>query len=294
LRRQASGSVAGRWTFRAYLFVIASGIALLAWETWGQQSEPASPAAAADPTRQELTVPLTRGDFTILRFSSKKPSTKAIILFGSGDGGWRDDFEEKVARGLQEQGFDVISFDCAAYSKTDYDLPTLQADFARIAQAAEAPFGGHPPPLIIGGYSMGAEQAVAVAGGPNPPPGIAGLLLISPTSRGRYGLRGVDKMDIPPSGPGTFGLADFAQKLETLRVAQWHGGWDPTDSVAWLDQLRAPYQKLVYPNAWHDFESACPDFLTKLGESATWVASPPGIPLANTPASNSVPEKAAN
>ncbi|HUB67697.1 MAG TPA: AcvB/VirJ family lysyl-phosphatidylglycerol hydrolase [Candidatus Methylacidiphilales bacterium] len=250
--------------------------------------------AGTDPTRQVLTIPLTRGDFTFLRFPSKKPAVKAIILFGSGDGGWRDDFEEKVARGLQEQGFDVISFDCADYSQTDYDLPTLQADMTRIARAAEAPFRGCPPPLIVGGYSMGAEQAVAVAGGPNPPPGIAGLLLISPTSRGRYGLRTLDKMDIPPSGPGTFGLADFAERLGAMRVAQWHGDWDPTDSVAWLSQLSAPHQKLVYPSAWHDFQSACPDFLLKLGASAAWVASPPGVPLANTPAASSVPEKVAN
>ncbi|MCE0498857.1 MAG: alpha/beta fold hydrolase [Methylacidiphilales bacterium] len=230
----------------------------------------------------------------MLRFPSKQPITKAIILFGSGDGGWRDDFEERVGRGLQEQGFDIIGIDCAVYAKTDYDLPTLQIDFTRIAQVAKAPFGGQVPPLIVGGYSMGAEQAIAVAGGPNPPPGIAGLLLISPVSRGRYGLRMIDQMDVPPTGPGTFALADFAGNLGSIRVAQWHGGWDPTDSLAWLEKLRVPHQKLVYPNAWHDFHSACPDFLRQLGESVTWVAAPVTAPLANAPASAAIPSKGTN
>jgi hypothetical protein len=288
--------MADRLAFSIYLSVIITCSLVLGYQTWGEPpAKPVAPApVAVDPTRLELTVPLARGDFTVLRFPSAQPVTKAIILFGSGDGGWRSDFEERVARGLQQQGYDVIGIDCAASARTDYDLPTLQADFARIAQAAEAPFGTQAPQLIVGGYSMGAEQAIAVAGGPNRPPGLSGLLLISPVSRGRYGLRPLDQVDVPPSGPGTFALADFAGSLGTLRVAQWHGGWDPTDSVAWLSQVRAPHRELVYPEAWHNFRSACPDFLQKLGESAAWVAAPAGAPLANTPDVASNPSKAAN
>jgi hypothetical protein len=274
--REESKSTTSRLFFGLYLFSIASCLCVITYQSCNEPpAKPVSPAPATiDPTRQELTVQLTRGDFTVLRFPSKKPATKAIILFGSGDGGWRSDFEERVCRGLQAQGYELIGIDCAVYAQTDYDLPTLQADYTRIAEAAEASFGARPPPLIVGGYSMGAEQVVAVAGGPNPPPGIAGLLIISPISRGRYGLRTLDQMDVPPSGPGTFALADFAPKLGAMRVVQWHGGWDPTDSLAWLDRVRVPHQALVYPNAWHDFKAACPDFLEKLGDSVEWVISP--------------------
>jgi hypothetical protein len=294
--RKEQGTETNSWVFRVYLLAVLTGFAVLAYQSWGQPPAKASQNSNApvDPTRLHLTLPLTRGDFTVLRFPSKQPVTKAIILFGSGDGGWRGDFEEKVSRSLQQQGFDVIGIDCAAYASTDYDLPTLQADFTRIAQAAETPFGPQHPPLIVGGYSMGAEQAVAVAGGPKPPEGITGVLLISPVSRGRYGLRALDQINVPPSGPGTFALSDFAGSLAKLRVAQWHGGWDPTDSVAWLDQLTGPHQKLVYPNSWHDFRAACPDFLHKLGGSLTWIAEPPAAPLANSPGTTALPARNTN
>jgi len=42
-------------------------------------------------------------------------------------------------------------------------------------------------------------------------------LLISPGSRGRYGLRAADRWDVPPTGHGTFALRDFDYRLKGLR-----------------------------------------------------------------------------
>ena len=150
------------------------------------------PQPPVDPRHQNISVEFKRGSFNIRRFhypnqldtSFKVP--KALILFGSGGGGW-DEWEERVCDNLRKDGYEILGVDVRLYSQTDYDLDTLQQDFQTLAQYGLKPYGEHPPPVIVGGWSSGAEQAVAIGGGPHPPTGLVGLLLISPGSWGGYG-----------------------------------------------------------------------------------------------------------
>jgi hypothetical protein len=137
-------------------------------------------------------------------------------------------------------------------------------------------FGTNPPPVILGGWSTGAEMAVAAGAGPHPPPGVTGLLLFSPGKRSRYGIHLSDQLDITPTGPGTFALSDFGNSLGRFRVVQWHGGVDPFDSTSWLETLRAPHRLLVYPGVWHDFNGLVPGFVGKMLRSIDWLVPPPG------------------
>ena len=102
----------------------------------------------------------------------------------SGDAGWGG-WEDSVCRAMAANGCEVLGIDFVLYAKTDYDLATLQADYTQLGQRARGPFGDPAPPLILGGWSMGAEQAVPAAAGPHPPSGLAGLLLLSPGKRGQ-------------------------------------------------------------------------------------------------------------
>ncbi len=240
-----------------------------AWFT----APPFVPMAQNVPDKLTFSAKLKRGPFAFFEFPSRKIQTRALILFGSGDFGWGG-WEDAVARSLADAGYDVVGIDCAAYAKTDYDLDTLQADEAEMARMASVPHGSHPPPLILGGWSMGAIQAVAAAGGAHPPPHLVGLLLLASPNRGRYGLRVTDKLDIPPTGPGTFGVSDFAEGLRPVRVLQWHGGFDPLDSVSWLQTLPAPHQELVYEHGFHDFNGPSPDFFPMLVDSVNWILQP--------------------
>ena len=242
--------------------------ALVAFDPFGVVAQPFSSDG------QRLKVELSRSAFTVLAFPSKQPTTSAIILFGSGDGGWSD-LEEAIAHSFQKEGCEVIGLDCNAYAKTDYDLQVLQTDYGKIARTVIAPFGPQPPPLVVGGYSMGAAQAIAVAGGPSPPPGLVGLLLIDPLSRGRYGLHASDQMDILPTGPGTFGVNEFSDKMASLRVVQWHAENDLIDSQSWLDTLTAQYKLFTFPRASHSYAVDREDFLRQLVQSAQWIIEPP-------------------
>jgi pimeloyl-ACP methyl ester carboxylesterase len=220
-----------------------------------------------------LIIQLSRGPFQVLEFSPRKPPVLGIVLFASGDGGWSR-LEESICHGLQKHGYDVIGIDSTVYARTDYDLARLQADFNKLARTAEAPYQGQTLPLIVGGFSMGAAQAIAVAGGPNPPPGLTGLLVVEPLSRGRYGLRTSDKVNVLPTGPGTFAVADFARTMGNIRVVQWHAELDTIDSRAWLAKLTVPHEEYDFPEAGHSYRHDRDQFVRELVDSTDQLLTP--------------------
>jgi hypothetical protein len=262
---------------RTFLFTFISIGLLFASFVPSAQAQTPPP----QPDRTEVALALKRGAFTVYRYLPGDPkyaaAPKAVIIFGSGDGGF-DGWEDRVCHGLQACGYEMLGFDCAVYAKTDYDLKTLQADMDTIAQSSLTRYGAKPPPLIIGGWSMGAEQAVPAAGGPNPPAGLKGLLLISPGDRGRYGLRVADRFNVQPTGPGTFALAFFGHNLNNYRVAQWNGNLDLLGSKAWLDTLTATHKAYGFPWGLHDYDGASDKFLKLLNESVEWILTTPTTP----------------
>ncbi|HEX4141873.1 MAG TPA: AcvB/VirJ family lysyl-phosphatidylglycerol hydrolase [Candidatus Methylacidiphilales bacterium] len=231
-------------------------------------------AAPNGSTGATLTLPLARGPFTVLDFPPqvhKEP--RAIILFGSGDGGWTG-FEEAICKTLQSRTYEAVGIDYARYADSDYSLEILQADMSQIAATIRARYADNNPPVIIGGYSMGAAQAIAAAGGPHPPAGLAGVLLVDPRSRGRYGLRLADKGDALPTGPGTFSMDEFTKTMGELRVVQWHATEDPIDSRAWLESLTAPHKEFDFGQTGHYYNNGRADFLTQFGDSVNWILNP--------------------
>jgi pimeloyl-ACP methyl ester carboxylesterase len=220
-----------------------------------------------------LKIELSRGALTVFDFPSKKTTTSAVMIFGSGDGGWGN-LEEDICQAFQDQGYEIIGIDSCAYAKSDYNLDVLQSDYAKIAQTIRARFGNHPPPLIVGGYSMGAAQAIAVSGGPHPPQGLIGLVVIDPLSRGRYGLHQLDQLDVLPIGPGTFGVDSFCRSMGSLRVVQWHAEKDNIDSSRWLDSLTAHYKFFTFLGTGHSYDTNRAGFLGQLVQSAQWIIDP--------------------
>ena len=226
------------------------------------------------PEHTYVPVNLTRGPFKVNHYVPGDPffaaHPKAVIVFGTGDGGFCG-WEDRVCRALQADGCEMITVDSLVYAKTDYDLPTLQADINTVAHAFPHP--GVTPPVILGGWSMGADQAVAAASGPQRPAGVVGLLLVSPSARSRYGFREPDHWDVPPTGPGTFALDDFATKLDGLRVAQWNANLDLLGSDAWLSDVSTTHRAYVFKFGFHDYQGACDSFLNELKKTVGWILS---------------------
>jgi pimeloyl-ACP methyl ester carboxylesterase len=237
-------------------------------------------AAPNGSTGKETFFSLARGRFAVLDFPPQgRKEPRAIILFGTGDGGWSP-LEEAVCKMLQSRGYEPVGIDFTRYANTDYTLEILQRDMGQITRTIRARYADNNPPVIVGGYSMGAAQAIAIAGGPHPPEGLIGVLLVDPRSRGRYGLRLVDKSDLLPTGPGTFSMEQFTKTMGHLRVVQWHATEDSIDSRAWLGDLTAPHKEFDFGATGHYYNNDRADFLTQLGDSVNWITDPEGAATA--------------
>jgi len=257
-------------TLRKVSFSIYA-LALIAIITWVAVQM----AAPNGSTGAMLTVQLTRGPFNVLDYPPQvHREPRAIILFGSGDGGWTG-FEDAICKTLQMRRYEAVGIDFARYADDDYSLEILQEDMSRISATIRARYADNNPPVIMGGYSMGAAQAIAAAGGPHPPAGLVGVLLVDPRSRGRYGLRLADKGDALPTGPGTFSMDDFSETMNNLRVVQWHATEDPIDSRAWLETLTAPHKEFDFGQTGHHYDNGRADFLTQFADSVNWILSDP-------------------
>jgi phosphatidylglycerol lysyltransferase len=228
-------------------------------------SKETAPSAGA----RNISVNLSRGPFRIqVWWPGSRP--KVVVLFGSGDGGWSP-VETRICGFLADRGCVVGGIDCRKYAVGDYSGESLAADWASIANRLQ-PAGGRLP-VIYGGWSMGAEQAVPAAA-ISASGLVKGLLLLSPGARGRYGLRLSDELGVPPMGRDTFALADFGNRLAPLRVAQIHGGGDILDSTSWLEVLRTPHRLFEVPNGWHNFSSAQNAFKKALIAAVEWLLKP--------------------
>ena len=215
------------------------------------------PAIRAAEESQELPpltrIELTRGSFDLRLYPTAGGDPRALIVFGSGDGGWSA-WEHTVCTWLQEANLAVVGFDFEKYAATDFNQPTLAKDMAAAAAFAAGQLNAKEVPVLYAGWSIGAVQAVAAAGGTNRPPSLAGLLLLSLDSRGRYGIRAPDMVGITPTGPGTFDLHEFNQAIEGLRVVQYHGTADFMAKTTWIRLLKSPHQVYLLQGMNHGFD----------------------------------------
>jgi len=248
-----------------------------------------SPAQEQDNEEDDVpapraTVHLSHQDAVVRLYEPDESPPKAIVIFGSGDGGWSP-WEDSIARWLRDENAYVVGFDFHEYSTKDYNLDTLSRDMAALAKDAVSRCQGENAPVIYAGWSMGAVQAVAAASA-NRPPHLAGVILLSADSRGRYGLRPSDELGVTPEGPGTFGLNQFNSAIQDLRIAQFHGGADFMASAAWIQSLASPHALYVVPGANHGFDGPDDSFKDWIVRGMNWVlgddsaaAPPPHLEL---------------
>ncbi|GEP11639.1 AcvB/VirJ family lysyl-phosphatidylglycerol hydrolase [Methylobacterium gnaphalii] len=80
-------------------------------------------------------------------------TTRALALFFSGDGGWRD-IDKTIGEHLTRDGIHVVGLDALRYFWTDREPKTVAADVAAMLRGAD-PDGTLP--VIVLGYSFGAD-----------------------------------------------------------------------------------------------------------------------------------------
>jgi len=219
---------------------------------------------------KNVEVQLVRGKATFRLYPAQTENPRAILVFGSGDGGWSD-WEDVVCQWLSETGVICAGVNLREYSATDFSQQMLGADMATISRAAMKESKRDDLPLIYGGWSMGAVACVPAAAWKDHPKQLHGVLMLSADSRGRWGLRSSDELGLTPKGPGTYDLAQFSKNMAGLRVAQFHGTTDFMASSAWIRTLKSPHMLYLVPGANHGFDGPAPSFQERLLRGMDWV-----------------------
>jgi phosphatidylglycerol lysyltransferase len=225
---------------------------------------------ADEPIAPTIPISLRRGSFDTYHFVPSGPP-KAIILFGSGDGGWGP-VENRVCACLQRNGFYTVGIDFRKYAMTSYDSDILMSDFAAIAADVEKRAGNAELPVIYGGWSMGAVQAVAAcAGADRRAPRLVGLVLMSMDQRGRYGLGLPEQIGLEPEGDDTFGVAEFTAAVANLKVVQLSAVGDWMNNTDWIKALKTSHRLYQLENSDHDFNGADHALQQSLLDGIKWI-----------------------
>ncbi|GLS43119.1 virulence factor family protein [Methylobacterium brachythecii] len=79
--------------------------------------------------------------------------TRAVAVFFSGDGGWRD-IDKTIGEHLTREGIHVVGIDALRYFWKDREPQTVAADIAAMLKDADS---SRTLPVIVLGYSFGAD-----------------------------------------------------------------------------------------------------------------------------------------
>lgn len=208
-------------------------------------------------------------------FYCSTETPRGIVILGTGDGGWSY-WEENTAQNLSRHGYAVGGWDCRKFADSRrYDHAQLVAGYnAAVKAVSERSLAAPDTPVWYGGWSTGAEQAVAAAAAEDHPAHLAGLWLAAPGTRGRYGITTADLLGKMPTGEGTWSLVEMGRKLHKLPVVQFTASLDPLDDTSWLGGYDGPKKVVEMHGLMHDMGGAGAKFQAELLAALSWTLRP--------------------
>jgi dienelactone hydrolase len=248
----------------------------------------ASPAPAT-PGPSRVVVRTGRGDFDLMvyrpagapapapRAAAGQPAGGAsrplpVVLLISGEGGWAS-FVDRVAGMLSGEGCWVGGLDAKKYfAEPRDDRGALAADL-RIFADALVRTAGRPAgsPLVLAGFSFGADVAPWVAADAGWGGRVRGLLMIAPDAIGSLQYRllemvGIDYRD------HTFEVAAALRDAAGIPVLFVHGEDDGASAAPALAQgAHEPKRLSVVPGAGHHFSGRDDRLKETLRDGLAWL-----------------------
>ncbi len=238
---------------------------------------------AATPGPASIHVDTSRGPHDVLVFAARtvnsddpaKPDPAAdapVILFVSGEGGWRS-FDGLVAQDLAQAGYWVGGVDAMKYFwQAQEDRKALASDFRTMADAVVAR-AGRPPgwPVILAGFSFGADLAPWLAGGGGWSERVVGLLMIAPDEIGSLEFRLSEILGMQPT-EHVFRVAEALRETAGIPVFFIHGAKDGSAATKELAAgAPGPKKLVVIPDADHHFSGAEERLRAALIEATAWL-----------------------
>lgn len=229
----------------------------------------------ADTQPDKVSVTTSRGEFSLHLYPPKADAHRPLLLILSGEGGWRS-FDQKLAGYFQEEGFWVGGIDCLKYFwKAQDDRRALAADMRAYARQLERAAGrAENSPLLLAGFSFGADLAPWIAGGEGWGSRIAGLLMLGPDAVGSLQFRLLEIMGFEEHDH-IFQVSDALASIGKIPVVFIYGGADETTSAASLAEGASCPKKVVkVPEGDHHFNGKELELRRSLKEGVEWLLSP--------------------
>jgi pimeloyl-ACP methyl ester carboxylesterase len=157
-------------------------------------------------------------------------ATGVIVLFGNDVAFWEP--HQDLAWRLADDGYDVVGVDVRKFLAT---LPSAEpqrdsafgAAMPQVIARARREMHDENRPLIIGGHSFGAELAIWIAAH-QPPPRLAGLLLLNTRGSGHLFITPRDWLNEEASGAWSFSAVDAVRQIDPrVRIALVRSEHDP-------------------------------------------------------------------
>lgn len=228
------------------------------------------------------TVATSRGDHSLLVYAPATADSRAeaarrpLVLIVSGEGGWRS-FDGLLARFLSETGYWVGGIDAMKYFwRAQDDRKTLASDVRAFADAlAKAAGSSKDAPLLLMGYSFGADLAPWIAGAGAWGDRIRGLVMIGPDETGSLEFRFSELLGFD-STHHVFRVSEALRSAAGIPVLFLHGDKDSSSAaLSLLNAASEPKKLLVVSRADHHFSGREDELREALREGLLWLLSCP-------------------
>jgi type IV secretory pathway VirJ component len=242
------------------------GVALLAGSSRGS----ASAAASSAP------VVTSRGGYSLLVYPPRQESGRPPVLLISGEGGWRR-FDQTLGRFFADAGHWVGGMDSLKYFWHAQDDPQVLARDVEAYVAALLKAAGRPEdsPVILAGFSFGADLAPRIAGAWTGKSPIAGLVMLGPDEVGSLQFRVLEVFGFSQKDH-VFSVAEALGTVRAVPILFLHGDEDAhSDAVALFGRAPHPKKLIHVSGSDHHFAGHEDDLRARLAEGLAWLLHVP-------------------
>lgn len=225
--RRATRRAPGRWRVRPGAVHLAATLTLTAGSATGCVTGRGLPTVRPARDPQLRAVPLA-----LYPAPGSAASPRAVVFFFGNDRGVAA-AHQRLAAELARSGYAVAALDMRpVLAALPEGRPARDSAFARqvgtLVARSRAELGGQVAPLVIAGHSLGAEMALWTAAYVRPP-GLVGVLAMSPGGRSHLRITEDDLQLRDPTGPESFSVPDAVAAVTRTgaRVAVVRGSGDP-------------------------------------------------------------------
>ena len=223
----------------------AFGLSLMLW------CSPSAPAAEVSPPVRDLPLVEIPGPRT-------EPT---LILFLSGDGGWRD-LDKSIAERLAAEGLQAVGFDSLRYFWQERSAERLAADLGRAMDHYAAAWGAAR--FVLAGYSFGADvlPAAFTRLRPDLKARVAELVLLGLSSSAEWVIHPAEWIGIRAEGDP---ILPDAKQLDMTRVLCISGREEEVSLCR--DPIFAPAERIETAGGHHfdgDYEALAMKILASI------------------------------